>query len=247
MRSRFAISILLLLTLILLVGCSKSQPPATNTTENSATPSQPPGATANQSPSAMQPEALAAKPSAGAERIREKPAATPKTVTIPAGTVLTVRLAQALGSKISQPGQNFSATLARSIEIDGEVVVPAGAEATGTVAEAVPQGRFKGGAVLRLTLDSLAIKGTPHSIQTASVTEATKGKGKRTAVLAGGGAGLGAIVGGLAGGGKGALIGALAGGGAGTAGAAFTGKKDVELPAESALSFKLTQPLDTRE
>jgi hypothetical protein len=62
-------------------------------------------------------------------------------------------------------------------------------------------------------------------------------------VAVGGGAGLGAIIGGLAGGGKGAAIGVLAGAGAGTAGAAFTGNKDIVLPAESALSFKLLQPL----
>ena len=72
------------------------------------------------------------------------------------------------------------------------------------------------------------------------------GKGKRTAVLAGGGAGLGALIGGLAGGGKGAAIGALAGGGAGAGGAAFTGNKDIVLPAESALSFKLEQPIEVR-
>ncbi len=72
------------------------------------------------------------------------------------------------------------------------------------------------------------------------------GKGKRTAVLAGGGAALGALIGGLAGGGKGAGIGALAGGGAGAGGAAFTGNKDIVLPAESALSFKLEQPIQVK-
>ena len=54
------------------------------------------------------------------------------------------------------------------------------------------------------------------------------------------------MIGGLAGGGKGAGIGALAGGGAGTGGAAFTGNKDIVLPAESALSFKLEQPLEVK-
>ena len=53
-----------------------------------------------------------------------------------------------------------------------------------------------------------------------------------------------ALIGALAGGGKGAAIGALAGGGAGTAGSAFTGNRDVTLPAESAVSFKLEAPLE---
>jgi hypothetical protein len=78
------------------------------------------------------------------------------------------------------------------------------------------------------------------------VSRTQTGKGKRTAVLAGGGAGLGALIGGLAGGGKGAAIGALAGAGAGTGGAAFTGNKDIVLPAESVLSFKLEQPLEVK-
>jgi hypothetical protein len=58
---------------------------------------------------------------------------------------------------------------------------------------------------------------------------------------------LGALIGGLAGGGKGAAIGALAGAGAGTAGTAYTGNKDIVLPAESAVSFKLEQPLEIKK
>jgi hypothetical protein len=78
------------------------------------------------------------------------------------------------------------------------------------------------------------------------MTRTEKGKGKRTAVMAGGGAALGALIGGLAGGGKGAAIGAAAGAGAGTGGAAFTGNKDIVIPAESAVSFTLSQPLQLR-
>lgn len=170
-----------------------------------------------------------------------------ETVTIPAGTTLTVRLGQAVGSKISQPGQSFSATLANSVEIEGKTVIPAGANASGTVVDAKPLGRFKGGALLQLQLTSINVNGSDRAIQTSAVTQTQKGKGKRTAVLAGGGAGLGAIVGALAGGGKGAAIGALAGGGAATAGAAFTGNKEIVLPAESALSFQLSQPLEVKE
>jgi len=175
---------------------------------------------------------------------REKAEAKP--VVLPAGTVLTVRLGESVGSKISQPGQSFSATVATAVERDGQVVIPAGASATGTVVDAKPLGRFKGGAVLQLKLDSVKVNGSNKQIQTSAVTRSEKGKGKRTAVLAGGGAGLGALIGGLAGGGKGAAIGALAGGGAGTAGAAYTGNKDIVLPAESALSFRLDQPLAVR-
>jgi hypothetical protein len=165
---------------------------------------------------------------------------------VPAGTVLTVRLGQTVGSKISSAGQTFTATLASPVVVDGKTAIPSGAAASGTVVDAKPLGRFKGGASLQLRLTSIAIGGADQSISTSSVVRAEKGKGKRTAVLAGGGAGLGALIGGLAGGGKGAAIGALAGGGAGAGGAAFTGNKDVVLPAESALSFKLEQPLEVK-
>ena len=165
---------------------------------------------------------------------------------IPAGTVITVRMGQSVGSKISQSGQSFSATVARPIQVDGTVVVPAGAEASGTVAEAAPLGRFKGGAKLVLRLDSVNVNGKPYAIQTSAVARSAKGKGKRTATMVGGGAGLGAIIGGIAGGGKGAAIGAVAGAGAGTAGSAFTGNKDIVIPAESALSFKLNAPLEIK-
>jgi len=165
-----------------------------------------------------------------------------KQVTLPAGTVVTVRLASAVGSKLSTEGDHFSASVATPVEVDGKVVVPAGAEALGRIVEAVPQGRFKGGAALRLVLESITINRDAYDVKTSSVTHYLKGKGKRTATLIGGGAGGGALIGGLAGGGKGALIGAALGAGAGTAGAAYTGEKEIVLPAESTLSFKLAVP-----
>ncbi len=165
---------------------------------------------------------------------------------VPEGTVLTVKMGQSVGSKISNTGDTFSATVAQAVERDGVVLIPAGAEASGTVAEAAPLGRFKGGARLRLVLNSIKVGGKDYDIKTASVARSQKGKGKRTGVMVGGGAGVGALIGGLAGGGKGAAIGALAGAGAGTAGAAFTGNKDIVIGAEQALSFKLLEPLQIK-
>jgi hypothetical protein len=167
-------------------------------------------------------------------------------VTLPAGTTITVRLGQTLGSKTSHEGETFDATVAQPIERNGVVVIPAGAKAVGRVTKAQPLGRFKGGAALGVKLVSINVNGKEYQVQTSGVSRSIQGKGKRTAVMTGGGAGLGAIVGGLAGGGKGAAIGALAGAGAGGAGAAFTGNKDIVLPAESALSFKLEEPLTVR-
>jgi len=169
-----------------------------------------------------------------------------KGVVVPAGTIITVRLGQAVGSKISEIGQSFTATVTSPVEVAGKTVIPADARATGTVVDAKPLGRFKGGAVLQLKLTSININGKDEPVETSSVTRSEKGKGKRTAVITGGGAGVGALIGGLAGGGKGAAIGAIAGAGAGGAGSAFTGNKNILLPAESALSFKLEQPLQIK-
>ncbi len=166
----------------------------------------------------------------------------PPPVVVPAGTTLTVRLGQAVGSKISQVGTAFTGSVSTPITIDGKMAIPAGSNITGTVTDAKKAGRFKGGAVLSLQLDSVTVKGHQYNIQTSSFGQTSTGKGKRTAVAIGGGTGAGAAIGGLAGGGKGAAIGALVGATAGTVGAA-TGNRDIQLPAESALSFQLAQPL----
>jgi hypothetical protein len=149
-----------------------------------------------------------------------------------------------LSSKTSQVGQVFTATLATPVDKGGQIVIPSGAAASGSVVAAQPAGKFKGASLLQIKLDSITINGRRHSIQTSSVARSEKGKGKRSAAMIGGGAGAGALIGALAGGGKGAAIGALVGGGAGTAGSAYTGNRDVTLPAESAVSFKLEAPLE---
>jgi hypothetical protein len=163
---------------------------------------------------------------------------------IPAGTVITVRLNQPVGSKTSKQGDRFEAVVAEPVAIDGKTVIPAGAPAAGIVTEAHAAGRFKGGATLNVVLDRLMVNGQGYKIDTAAMTQESKGKGKRTATMIGGGTAGGALIGGLAGGGKGAAIGALVGAGAGTAGAAFTGgNRDVTLATESAVAFQLKSPL----
>ncbi|HUS20117.1 MAG TPA: hypothetical protein VMZ25_10745 [Terriglobales bacterium] len=172
---------------------------------------------------------------------------TAKPITVPAGTVITVRLGEALGSRLSQTGQNFSATVAQPVAVDGKTVIPSGAAASGTVVDAKALGKFKGGAVLQIRLDSVTVGGKNYALQTASISRAIKGKGKRTTAMIGGGAGAGALIGALAGGGKGAAIGAAVGAGAGTAGAVYTGNKEIVLGAESAVSFKTLEPVEINQ
>lgn len=169
-----------------------------------------------------------------------------KPLIVPADTEITVVLDQTLGSKTSTSGQTFTATVESPVEIDGKVAIPKGARASGIVKDAKPAGRFKGGAGLSLVLTGIEINGKDHAIETSNATMSSKGKGKRTAVMVGGGAAGGAGIGALAGGGKGAGIGALIGAAAGVAGAGLTGNRDITLPAETALSFKLLQPLEVK-
>lgn len=171
----------------------------------------------------------------------------PAAVDLPSGTRIRVRLDQDLGSKISQPGESFTATVANDVIVNGQTVIPQGARAEGTVIDAKPLGRFKGGALLEVRLERVHTQWGSYPVATSSIARVEKGKGRRTAVMGGGGAGLGAIIGGIAGGGKGALIGALAGGGAGTAGSAFTGNKQIVLPAETLLTFRLEHSVHITE
>jgi hypothetical protein len=231
MRSRVSFYLLAGLLSLALAGCSSKPATDSSTGDNGAAG----GSMANSN-----------APGGGEKRASEAKVREPQPVVVPAGTTLTVRLGEAVGSKISTEGQTFTATLASPVEVEGKTVIESGASARGTVTEAKPLGRFKGGAVLQIRLNSITVNGKERPIETSALTRTEKGKGKRTAVLAGGGAAVGALIGGLAGGGKGAGIGALAGGGAGGAGAAFTGNKDIVLPAESAVSFKLESPLEVK-
>ncbi len=166
---------------------------------------------------------------------------------VPSGTTVTVSLGTALGSKLSTSGQSFTGTVAKDVVSENTVAIPRGTGISGTVVNAKPLGKLAGGAVLQIRLDSININGSDVPVHASARSFSLKGKGKRTGIMAGGGAALGGIVGGIAGGGKGAAIGMLAGGGAGGAGAAFTGNKEIVLPVESAVAFQLTQPVEINQ
>jgi len=205
-----------------------------------------PGETGVDDQTAVQADATAAAapaPAPAPPRPPPPPAPKPQPVVVPSGTVLTVRVGQALSSKDSQSGQTFLATLAQPVSVAGRTAIPAGATISGTVVSAKAKGKIKGEGELTLQLTSVTVKGQSYTIQTAVLENTVKGKGKRTAATTGGGAAGGALIGGIAGGGKGAGIGALVGAGAGLLGGAVTGNQQIEIPAESALSFRMSAPL----
>ena len=165
-------------------------------------------------------------------------------VTLPEGTSFRVRLQETLGTRQNRPGDKFTAALDEPL-VDGDrVVVPKGTTFTGHIVTSKSSGRFKGRAVLALRLDSFDLNGQTYEIQSNNSSRASAGHKKHHLLWIGGGSGGGAAIGAIAAGGTGALIGAGAGAAAGTVGSAITGKRQVSLPAETALRFRLESPVN---
>jgi hypothetical protein len=166
-------------------------------------------------------------------------AAAPKPVTVPAGTMLNVRLTQGIDVDASKAGQTFKAIVDDPVMIGGSVVIPRGASAVVQAVQVQQSGKMKGSDKISLKMNSIRFGGLVYEVTTAYVETKGKGEGKKTARKVGGGAGLGAIVGGIAGGGSGAAIGAAVGA-AGGAAVASGGEEHLSLPAETRLTFNLT-------
>ena len=140
-------------------------------------------------------------------------------------------------------GDTFRGSLSTPIVINGETVIPAGADVIGRVADVKSAGRFAGNSVLTLELNSLAVNGKTYNIQTNQWTRSGKGEGKSTATKVGVGTVAGAVLGGLIGGGKGAAIGAASGAGAGTGVAAAKKGQQIKLGPEAVLNFQTINTL----
>jgi hypothetical protein len=148
-----------------------------------------------------------------------------------------------IDSSKQKTGYRFTATLETNLQAEDRVVAPRGTTVYGRLAQASSSGRMKGSSELTLELTDIVINGTAYPLLTSTYEIKGKGEGKNTAKKVVGGAGLGALIGGLAGGGKGAGIGALAGAGAGTAVAATKKGEQLQIPSESLLEFRLEQPV----
>lgn len=167
-------------------------------------------------------------------------------VVLPAGTEIVVLSNQNIDSKTATEGQVFSADVAEDVvDGSGQVVIPKGSPAE-LVIRKVSAGNVTGGSELSLDLQSVKVDAHRYIVSSEDVQQQGAqgiGANKRTAVMVGGGAALGTLVGAVAGGGKGAAIGALAGAAAGTGVEVLTKGKAVQVPAETKLRFKLDQPL----
>ncbi len=169
--------------------------------------------------------------------------APPPTFTLDAGAQIPVRLQQTLDTRRNRAGDQFTAVLDAPLvsgdQVGAQVIVPKGTLFSGHITQAAASGRFKGRAVMALTLDSFQLNGQTYPVSSTSTSRVSRGHKNRNWLWIGGGAGGGAAIGGAAAGGPAALIGAGAGAAAGTVGAAITGKRQVELPTETRVTFKL--------
>lgn len=195
---------------------------------------------ANQSAPPYQPGvAPAGPPTPGAD-----PIIRPADVNVAAGTSLAIRINQHISVKHTPAGSRFTGEVVEPVAgRNNQMVIPKGARVDGVVDASHRRGHFKGRSILELRLTSLYLNGTRYPLDTHDLTRTKKGKGKRSAAFIGGGTGVGMLIGGVATGGVGLLIGGLSGAGAGTAIGGLTGNRDIDIPAESIVRFRLADDL----
>ena len=223
---------------------AESRPPETPATQLPSNTSPSPSAAASQ---AAQPQQPILNPPSGAETLPPPPRE-PHHVTIPAGTLITVRLGETLSSDRNQPGDTFSGTLDQPIVIDGFEIAGRGARVQGKVLEAQQAGRVKGVSSLAVQLVKLHTSdGQDVAVSTERFDKEGETSKKQDAAKIGAGAAIGAAIGAIAGGGKGAAIGAGVGGAAGTGTVLGTRGKATVLPVETRLTFKLAEPISLTE
>jgi hypothetical protein len=167
----------------------------------------------------------------------------PSKVTVPAGTRILIRMIDSVDSEKQKAGYRFTASLETNLQVEDMVVAPRGTTVYGRLTTAKEAGRMSGGAELTLELTDIVINGTANPLLTSTYELKSKGKGSKTAKRIVGGAGLGALIGGIAGGGTGAAIGLAAGAATGTVVSAATKGQQVSVPSESLLEFRLEQPV----
>lgn len=224
------------------------QPPAPGQTTQAVTTTVTPAAAAPVSVTTGQPVTAGQTDASGQPASVPAPGTAPiirpADVNVAAGTNLTIRINQHISVKTSRVGDRFDGEIVDPVVGENDrVVIPKGARVSGVVVASHRRGHFKGSSILELRLTYLTLDGTRYALDTHDLTQTKKGKGKRSAAIIGGGTGVGMLVGGVASGGVGLLVGGLVGGGGGTLISGLTGNRDIEIPAESIVRFRLADDL----
>ncbi|HEX4274123.1 MAG TPA: hypothetical protein VHZ74_02155 [Bryobacteraceae bacterium] len=164
-------------------------------------------------------------------------------LTIPIDTPVTIRMIDAVNSDTSRLGETFRASLDEPVVVDGQEVIPRGADVLTKLVQDQQSGKIQGRTVLTLALSTITVNGRPLDVTSTDVKTESSSRGGRSGKVIGGTAALGAIIGAIAGGGKGAAIGAGSGAAVGTGAEVLTGGQKVKIPSETRLTFRLQNPV----
>ncbi|HWF08502.1 MAG TPA: hypothetical protein VG297_08555 [Bryobacteraceae bacterium] len=164
-------------------------------------------------------------------------------LTIPTDTPVTIRMIEAVNSDTARLGQTFRASLDEPVVVDGQEVIPRGADVLTKLVEDQQSGKIQGRTVLTLALSTITVNGRPLDVTSTDVKTESSSRGARSGKVIGGATALGAIIGAVAGGGKGAAIGAGSGAAVGTGAQVMTGGQKVKIPSETRLTFRLQSPV----
>jgi hypothetical protein len=189
--------------------------------------------------------ALAPAPAAPAPRY-DAPSSGGRMITIPAGTPILVRMIDGVDSSKNHVGDIFHASLETDLVVHDAIVARKGTDVYGRLAEAKEAGHISGSSELKLELTRIVLDSRDYPVVSGEYELKGQGRGSNTAKKVGGGAVAGAIIGAIAGGGKGAAIGAGVGSAAGAGVQVFTRGKQVKVPSETLLEFRLLQPVSVQ-
>jgi BON domain len=192
---------------------------------------------------ASQPPPAAPAPPEVAETAPPPPPPEPVQITVPSGSVVSVRMIDGIDSSKNRPGEEFAASIAAPVVVGNRVVIPQGSDARVRLVQAASAGHMTGRSELQVELIQVTVDGAPHNVRSSVYEQAGASRGKRTAETVGGGAALGALIGAIAGKGKGAAIGAAIGAGAGTGVQAATKGQQIKIPPETKIDFTLKTPI----
>ena len=164
-------------------------------------------------------------------------------VEIPMGTTMAIRMIDGVDSEVNRSGETFRASLESPVTVDGEEIIPAGADVSVRLADAKSAGKFAGRSELRLEISWFEFQGRRYTVDSSTYEQMGSSRGKNTTAKVGGGAAIGAVIGAIAGGGRGAAIGATIGAGAGAGAQVLTHGQQIKVPSETRIDFRLDQPV----
>lgn len=167
----------------------------------------------------------------------------PVGLTIPSDTTFTVRMIDSVNSDTARLGETFRASLDEPVIVNGQEVIPRGADVLTKLVQDQQSGKIQGRTVLTLALSTVTVNGRPVDVTSTDVKTESSSRGARSGKVIGGATALGAIIGAVAGGGKGAAIGAGSGAAVGTGAEVMTGGQKVKIPSETRLTFRLQNPV----